>query len=39
LLTKKKEDEHLASIKSFYDDDLWRIVKDLMMIHRKILKT
>jgi len=37
MLTKE-EDEHLASIRSF-DDDLWRSVEDLMMIHWEMLKT
>jgi len=32
LLTKE-EDKHLVLVKSFNDDDLWRSVKDLMMIH------
>jgi len=35
----KEEDEHLASIKNFDDDDLWRTMEDLMMIHGKVLKT
>jgi len=38
MLTKEK-DGHLASIKSFDDNDLWRNVEDLMMIHEKMLKT
>jgi len=32
---QKEEDENLASMKSFDDDDLWKTVKDLMMIHGK----
>jgi len=40
MLTKEEEG-HLASIKSFDDDDddLWRSVDDLMMIHGEMLKT
>jgi len=36
---KIEEDGHLASIKSFDDDDvLWRSAEDLMMIHGEMLK-
>ena len=38
MLTKK-EDVHFSSIKSFDDNDLWRNVKVLMMIHGEMLKT
>jgi len=35
----QKQDRHMASIKNFDDDDLWRSVEDLMMIHGEMLKT
>jgi len=36
---QKEEDGHLPSVRSFDDDDLWRSMEDLMMIHGKLLKT
>jgi len=38
---QKEEDEHLPPVKSFDDDDddLWRNIEDLMMMHGKMLKT
>jgi len=37
---QKKEDGHLPSIRRFDDDDdLWRSIEDLMMMHGKMLKT
>jgi len=37
---QKEEDEHLPPIRSFDDDDdLWRSMEDLMMMHEKMLKT
>jgi len=38
---QKEEDGHLPPIRSFYDndDDLWRSMEDLMMMHWKMLKT
>jgi len=41
---QKEEDGHLPSIRSFDDDDdddddLWRSMKDLMIMHEKMLKT
>jgi len=37
---QKEEDGHLSPIRSFDDDDdLWRSMEDLMMMHGKMLKT
>jgi len=37
---QKEEDGHLLPIRSFDDDDdLWRSMEDLMMMHGKMLKT
>jgi len=36
---QKEKDGHLPSIKSIDDDDLQRGMEDLMMMHKKMLKT